>query len=228
MVPSSPSLKRLCTSAEGAWLGVKQHTHAACNSVLEPSLQQLPLEDAPSQLDNNWALFSAPQDGIKWKSGDPFLQTCGEGHEPHLNMDGGCDPVAGPQGAHNQTSFVGEGVLPAWEHRSREDPSLLPVSFDALPASQLEEGEGEDILWQQARSTDQVYLTVLSVLSPVCVKCNVLDLGMLNVPVSHWCLCWCVVLIGATVCCVGAEWCESLPITVACTGLVLAMWLQCW
>ena len=187
MVPSSPSLKRLCTSAEGAWLGVKQPTHAAPNSLLEPSLQQLPLEDAPSQLDDNWALFSAPQEGIKWESGDPFLQTCAEGHEPHLNVGSGCGPVAGPQGAHTQTSFVVDRVLPPWEPRSCEDPSLPPVSFDALPASQLEEGEGEDVLQQQSRNTDQVSLTciVSLVRCPAKRVCHVCILGCVYASICY-------------------------------------------
>ena len=159
MVPSSPSLKRLCSSAERAWLGGKQHTHAPFNSASEPSVLKLPLEDDPSQFDNNWTLFSAPQEGIKWESGDPFLQRNGEqGSERHLNVDSGYGSVTlGLQeGIHTWSSSQGRGGLPVWEHHSCED------------LSHLEEGEGESTLLQPSRNTDQVHPTfVCIVLTPV-------------------------------------------------------------
>ena len=156
MVPSSPSLKRLCGSAERGWLRTKQHTHAPLNSVLEPSAHELPLEDAPSQFQDSWAFFSAPQaGGIKWKSGDSFLGSSEEeeGRVQKLSVDTGCDPVMFglQEGTAPLTSSEGE-ALASWEHHGL---SLLPASLDALPTSNL--NEGVDPVQQQSHNTDQVH-----------------------------------------------------------------------
>ena len=173
MVPSSPSLKRLCSSAERGWQ--KQHTHAPLNSVLEPSAHELPLEDTPSQFQDNWAFFSAPQGaGINWKSSDSFLGSSEEeGRVQKLNVDTGCDPVMFglQEGTPPLTSSEGEG-LASWEHHSL---SLLPASLDVVPTSNL--NEGEDTVQQQSHDTNQVYtihkLTILLLQCPALCLCNV-------------------------------------------------------
>lgn len=82
-------------------------------------------------------------------------------------MDTGCDPVMFglQEGTPPLTSSEGDG-LASWEHHGL---SLLPASLDALPTSNL--NEGEDTAQQLSHNADQVHtihkLTVLLLQCPV-------------------------------------------------------------